>query len=391
MHAADQISFVAAPLAAALVFDASPTLIGLIVGCQSLGQLLGSIPFGLLVERYNSRVTGIAAALTSLLGFGGASLGLASANVVVFALMITLGGFGIVLFVLTALSAIPVITARGATVKANAAIEVPRSVASFVAPVVVGGVITATSAEWLFAAAAAAASASLVVVSRFPVLSPATSRETGRVADLIGGARFIAVNPFLKAITFCALAWNFAFVVLLVAMIPWLAAQGEEPEVFGLALACFGGAAIVGSWLAGRLDNAIRPGAILILGPASSVLAIAVVLTRHTTNSTFSIYVGFFLLGLGPSMWLVVQNTVRQLVTPREMLGRVNAMIQTAIYGARPLSAIAGGVVVGRTSPGFGIALAAGAFACSTAIPLTSALRGIRSYVSLSEPRLVAS
>lgn len=387
MHIADQVSLVAAPLAAAIVFDADPTVIGFVIACQSLGQLLGSIPFGFVVDRYNSRLTGTIAALIACIGFTGAWLGLASTNLIAFGVMMTLGGFGIVLFVLTALSAIPAITDSNGTARANSAIEVPRSVASFAVPLTVGALITATNAQWIFAAAAAAAAGSLVTASRFPAIQPEPQAASSPIAALVQGVRFVGNNPFLRAITLCALLWNFAFAVLLVAMLPWLDELAEEPGVFGIALASFGLAATLGSWLAGRLANAIPPGAVLIIGPACSILATGIVLSRPSTNSTLSIYAGFFLLGLGPSMWLVAQNTVRQLVTPRAMLGRVNAMIQTAIYGVRPLSAITGGIVVGATSPLFGIIVAMGAFAFSTIVPLITSLRGIRTYQDLSRVR----
>jgi hypothetical protein len=34
-------------------------------------------------------------------------------------------------------------------------------------------------------------------------------------------------------------------------------------------------------------------------------------------------------------LWLICQITVRQLVTPAPLMGRVNATVQTAIYGVR--------------------------------------------------------
>lgn len=44
MHFADQVGLVAVPLVAALAFGASPEVIGILVACQSMAHLLGSIP-----------------------------------------------------------------------------------------------------------------------------------------------------------------------------------------------------------------------------------------------------------------------------------------------------------------------------------------------------------
>ena len=79
-------------------------------------------------------------------------------------------------------------------------------------------------------------------------------------------------------------------------------------------------------------------------------------------------------------MWLVTQNSVRQLVTPTALLGRVNAVVQTAIYGIRPLGALIGGLVVGATSPCIGLAVVVLCFGLSFAVALFSRLRSFRSY-----------
>ncbi len=64
-----------------------------------------------------------------------------------------------------------------------------------------------------------------------------------------------------------------------------------------------------------------------------------------------------FLVGFGPMMWLVCQTTVRQLVTPpAPLMGRVNATVQTAIYGVRPLGR-AGGAAWWRAQAGLQAAL----------------------------------
>ena len=85
-------------------------------------------------------------------------------------------------------------------------------------------------------------------------------------------------------------------------------------------------------------------------------------------------------------MWLIAQNSVRQLVTPPALLGRVNAVIQTAIYGVRPLGALIGGAVAGVAGPEAGLGFVALVFAASFAVALFSGLRRVVSYESLKVP-----
>jgi len=135
--------------------------------------------------------------------------------------------------------------------------------------------------------------------------------------------------------------------------------------------------------MARQLGGRIPPNVLLIFGPAISVVAALILYASPTGGSGLAIYAAFFLLGFGPSMWLITQNSVRQLVTPSHMLGRVNAVIQTAIYGMRPLGAILGGVIVGATSPQTGLLVVIAAYFLSFLAAALSQLRTVKNYADL--------
>jgi predicted MFS family arabinose efflux permease len=188
----------------------------------------------------------------------------------------------------------------------------------------------------------------------------------------------------LLPISLCSLFWNFAFSALLVVMVPLITdVYRVDPGTFGIALSAFGLAAIAGSWTAGRSSRFVSPNLILLFGPGSSVLAVLSLFFVRDLAPVLSIYAAFFVLGFGPSMWMIVQNSVRQIVTPAALLGRVNAVIQTAIYGIRPLGALVGGAVVGATSPRTGLTLVAVAYALSFLAAAFSRLRAVTSYAEL--------
>ena len=54
----------------------------------------------------------------------------------------------------------------------------------------------------------------------------------------------------------------------------------------------------------------------------------------------------FFLLGVGPILWVISTTTLRQSVTPPRLLGRVSA-INIMSYGARPVGSALGAIVGG--------------------------------------------
>ncbi|MFT6089979.1 MFS transporter [Sulfitobacter sp.] len=385
IHIADQIALVSVPLVAALIFDAPAETIGLLVACQSMAHLLGSIPFGILVDTYQQRTLAIAATSLSLVGFSGAAIAVAFGSLFWFGLFVVLSGFGIVLFMLTTLSIIPKTVAPKDLGTANAGIELPRALASFAVPLSVGIAISYMSAGWLFPLAAVGAAAACIFAMQLPrfEITPITVTETvfGRVLE---GGKYVVRHGLLRAILLCAIFWNFAFSALLVTMVPLIRdVYVIGAGTFGIALAAFGAGAIMGSWISRRYGARIQPNIILLFGPGISVLAPVILYLVPAQGSFLPICAAFFIIGFGPSMWLIAQNSVRQIVSPSHMLGRVNAVIQTAIYGVRPLAAVLAGAFVGSSSPQAGLVLVFVAFVLSFLAATVSGLRNVKSYESL--------
>jgi predicted MFS family arabinose efflux permease len=80
----------------------------------------------------------------------------------------------------------------------------------------------------------------------------------------------------------------------------------------------------------------------------------------------------FFLIGAGPLLWTISTTTLRQAVTPGEMLGRVSAVIVTATYGARPVGAAIGAFVGGSYGAEACMLVAAVGFLVQALVILTS-------------------
>jgi hypothetical protein len=53
----------------------------------------------------------------------------------------------------------------------------------------------------------------------------------------------------------------------------------------------------------------------------------------------------FVAMGVGNGLWLVINTTLRQQLTPRHMLGRMNAAFRTVSWGVVPFGAAFGGVL----------------------------------------------
>lgn len=381
MHTSDQVGLVATPLVAVLVFQASPATVGTLVALQSLPHLLGSLPSGLLADRFRPAPVAIGSAVLSTCGFALVTVAVAYESTKWFATFILLSGMGVVLFVLAALSLIPRVVSIGELAASNARIELPRAIAAVVAPLFVGIMVDVELSGLSFALASTASAIALLTLLSLPRSRPRVGTRMPISRNVAQGIRMVLSHRLLQPIAITAVLWNLAFAVLMVAAVPFMVDHLEKgSEVFGLAMSAFGVGSMIGIWTMRIAASRIQPRFVLLLGPSSSAIAALTVFSLPARTPTLAVMFLFFVLGFGPSMWLVAQNTIRQAVTPEHILGSVNAVIQTAIYGFRPLGAIAGGLAISGTDSRTGLLIVGGLFTCSSLTVVLSQLRQLSSY-----------
>ena len=83
---------------------------------------------------------------------------------------------------------------------------------------------------------------------------------------------------------------------------------------------------------------------VIAIGPIAGLLAAVLMVTTIRLPSAIIAGAAFFLIGVGPILWVISTTTLRQAVTPRDLLGRVSA-INIMATGARPVGAAAGAVI----------------------------------------------
>jgi predicted MFS family arabinose efflux permease len=380
-HAADQVALATLPLTATLVLGAGPDLLGLLVAAQSAAWLLVSLPAGAWIDRLPRRrmlVVALALGLTaSLVAVAAAATG----HAVLLGFAAVAGASGTVVFVLTSVSMLPGLVAASDLPRSNARLELARAVVSLAAPFVAGLLAQHLSPTWGYALAALGAALALLCVLALPDGSaPATGAGRPTLVSAIRlGTDFVVRNALLRGISLCAIFWNFAFFALLAVWAPLaLGPLGLDPAHMGFAQSTYGAGLILGALVAPVSARRLPPLLTLIFGPAVSVVAAFLFLAAPSVSGFALSAVGYFLIGFGPMLWLICQTTVRQLVTPSALMGRVNATVQTAIYGVRPLGALAGGLVAAHAGLYQALMMIALAFSLSTLVIILSPLARMR-------------
>ena len=380
-HAADQMALATLPLTATLVLGAGPDLLGLLVAAQSAAWLLVSLPAGTWIDRMPRRRMLIVALALGHTASVVAVAAAATGHVVLLGLAAFAGASGTVVYVLTSVSLLPSLVAAADLSRSNARLELARAVVSLAAPFVAGLLAQHLSPTWGYALAAFGAALALVCVLALPEgTAPTAATERPTLASAIRlGTAFVIGNELLRGISLCAIFWNFAFFALLAIWAPLaLGPLGLDPAHMGLAQSTYGAGLILGALVAPVSARRLPPFVTLIFGPAVSVVAACLFLAAPSGNGFALTAAGYFLMGFGPMLWLICQTTVRQLVTPSPLMGRVNATVQTAIYGVRPLGALAGGLVAAQAGMHAALMLIAVAFALSTLVIVLSPLARLR-------------
>jgi hypothetical protein len=99
----------------------------------------------------------------------------------------------------------------------------------------------------------------------------------------------------------------------------------------------------------------------------------------------------YFLLGVGPILWVISTTTLRQAVTPPRLLGRVSA-INILSYGARPVGSAIGALVGGLYGAEACLCLAVVGFGAQALIILMSPASGLmRQPDMVGEQRNIAN
>ncbi len=361
---------------AATESGASPRLVGLLVAAQSAAWLLISLPAGVFADRIAPRAlirlggalmlagSGLGAVLLGLgqIGFGLAlSTFLAAAGPVVIALSI---------FVL-----LPRMVGVAELPRANGRMELGRAMLSLASPLIAGWVVARGAGPAGLILCAGVGIAILIAAARLPGDAPVPQPRLPLHRAIAEGGAFVARHPYLRPIALCAIAWNLAFFAFLAVVTPYAArVLLLAPEAIGLASSVYGVGLIAGALSAPALIARLPTGVLLVFGPASSLIGVGLLGLAPASLGVPALALAFFLLGFGPILWFIIQTSLRQAVTPPALLGRVSATLTTAMYGMRPIGALAGGLMGEWLGLQAAIWLPVGLFALSTLAIMASAM-----------------
>jgi predicted MFS family arabinose efflux permease len=184
---------------------------------------------------------------------------------------------------------------------------------------------------------------------------------------------FVLRHPLLRPVFITQFVFNTASFLVLAVFVPYAVRRlGLSAIGIGTTLAMYGVGMVVGALCATRVMRRLPFGTVVALGPVTGLVAAIVLALTTWIPSPALAGLGFFLLGVGPILWVISTTTLRQSVTPPRLLGRVSA-INILSYGARPVGAALG-------------ALVGGFYGAESCLYLAVAIFGVQALVILMSP-----
>jgi MFS family permease len=347
------------PIMAVVGLAAAPSQLGLLAALSSGAALVVGLVAGDFVDHTARRRILIAmdlarAAILVVLPLA-AWLGLLSMLQVYAAAVLVAAAS--VLFDLADHAYLPGLVGKPLVTNANAKLSVTESLAEMAGPAVAGVLF-----QWLTAPIAVAVNAatyllSALLLARIRTPEPqleASRKRRGWADGVVTGARTSWDEPrvrILLVMTATGALFGGFFSALYIAFV--LRGLGLSPVMLGLGIATGGFGALVGALLAQPMARRLGVGPAICAAGALSALGTMIVLLApaHPFGGMACLVISQLVGDAFGVVPLILAGSLRQIILPPSMLGRVGATFRVAGGGA----AVAGALIGGALGQAFGL------------------------------------
>ncbi|MEV0678605.1 MFS transporter [Actinosynnema sp. NPDC050436] len=394
-----QVARTVLPLVAVILLDASATQMGVLSALSQLPFLLFLLA-GAWVDRVRRRR---AMVWTDL----GRFALLASVPVlhlagwlrieVLWVVVLGLGVLG-VLFETAYHAYLPSLAGRSLLAEGNQKLELSRSAAQFAGPGAAGLAVTAVTSALVLVASAVTylASALLLALIRKPDPAPPPAHQRPNVLKAVGeGLRWVLRHPVLRAITVATAVFWLFYSALQTLYVLYLVRELDVPAGWVAAIfAAAGPGAVVGSWLSIRAVKRFGVGRTVMWSVGSAVTALLLVPAASWARAPWLVIgllaVSQFGYGLFSQIGTVVQTTLRQVVTPDGLQGRVVATLRALSLAMVPVGALVAGVAADAVGVRAVVWVASIGVLTPVVVYATSVIPGMRDLPSEEEAAAMA-
>jgi MFS family permease len=346
-----QVTFLAFPLTAVLIVDASAFQVALLSAVEWTPWLVFALPVGVWVDRVRRQPILVLADLGRAVVL--ASIPLAYAFDVLTMAQLYAAAFATgtltVFFDVAYQSYLPALVEREHLVEGNAKLELSRAAAQVAGPGFGGALVAVLSAPYAIAADAASFLGSTLLLFRIRrgEQLPARTSERSARGELVEGLRYVFGDPRWRSMMAYVSTVNFFYSVAEAIFIVFAVRSLDlSPQVIGLIFTLSNLGGIVGAVLAARVAGRLGVGRTLVTaGLLSGPPLLLVPLAPAGPRAMPFLVASWFLGSLGVILYNVTAISLIQALTPERLLGRMNASRRFVVWGTVPLGAFVSGVL----------------------------------------------
>lgn len=353
----DRITIFVVPTVMIFVLDASALEVGVVAMAQYLGiPLLGPVA-GVLVDRWDKRLTMIGCDLIRLVAVLAMPVAYwldVLSTPLLFVCVALISG-ATIFFNVGYLVAVPTTVPEDRLVRAYSRLEGSRTVSEVAGPSIAAGLYSALGVAALVVDAASY----LVSAVCFRHMRSWGTQSTQRGAiwsRLLLGFKLNWADPVLRRVIVAAVVLNSGGPIY-VTVLPILAYRGLDVSatVYGVAMSAAAVGAVVGALVAPKLGERFGLGRTFAWALLAHNLVAVGILTAPMLPPALVIAVtiggyGFFMACIN-----VCSAPIRQSRMAAENQGVMHAAFRTATWGVIPLAALAGGALVSVLTPSLGV------------------------------------
>jgi MFS family permease len=342
-----QISSFAIDLLVVRTLHASPAQFGGLLACQTGVYLLAGLPVGVIVDRYSHRAVLIGCDLARAMLIATVPIAAALHALTlgqVYAALLAVGLLS-VLSDVARQTMLPRLVSPDELRSANAYLAGLQSSAQLAGPGAAGGLV-----QILGAPVAVLADAVSYLVSALLLRptrdAPRSARLPATRPSMRAGLQVVRGDGTLRRLTASSTLYNLGSAAGSTVLLVLLARDLALPAVtIGLVYSAGALGGVVASVAAVRVLSRSHTPSLLRIGLASTAVGAALLPLTGRGAGLLVGAVGIALDGAGVVLYNVAQVTLRQSVTPANLLGRVTASIRTVVTTAVAAGSLAGGAL----------------------------------------------
>lgn len=349
----NQITIFALPLVAILTLHATVFQVGLLNMSRNLPLVVFSLLAGVWLDRMKRRPILIACSLGNAVLIGLVPLSSATGWLsmgLLYAVTILVGILS-VFFDVGVLTYMPSLVGRRKLSQSNSMIQTSTSLALVAGPGIAGalvGVLTAPITLTADAISYVCSAIGLITIRRRePEPERPAQRQTIR-RSIAEGLRSVYGSPILRSLLGLSASFNFAqsaFITILVVYA--VRSLGLSPFQLGIVIGATAVGGAIGAAFGNRISKIFGVGPTMLCSLSGATLFPLLFLIPRGNGFFDVVFMATiqFIYGFGVLTYNVHTVTLRQVVTPDRLLGRMNASYRLVLLGTQPPGAFLAGVI----------------------------------------------